>query len=107
MHVGHKVLTGLDLDVPRGQSLVVIAELGSGKSVLLMCILGLLTPDAGVIEIDGRDVLQMRSTDREEINWDIGMLFRPEHCLTACLSTTAKLSGGPCWLVPDPQCGDE
>lgn len=71
-----KVLTGLDLDVAHGRSLVVIGELGSGKSVLLKCILGLLTPDAGVIEIKGRDVLQMRQADREVINRQIGMLFQ-------------------------------
>ena len=71
-----KVLTGVDLDVAHGSSLVVIGESGSGKSVLLKCILGLLTPDAGVIEIEGRDVLQMRHADREVINRQIGMLFQ-------------------------------
>ena len=70
------MLTGVDLDVKRGGSLVVIGASGGGKSVLLKCILGLLTPDAGVIEIEGRDVLQMQPADREAINRQIGMLFQ-------------------------------
>ncbi len=63
-----KVLTGVNPDVERDRSLVVIGEFGSGKSVLLKCILGLLQPDAGIIEIDGRDVLHMRKADREAVN---------------------------------------
>lgn len=50
------VLRGVDLSVARGQSLVVIGGSGTGKSVLLKCILGLVTPDAGRIAVDGRDV---------------------------------------------------
>ena len=47
------VLQGITLDVAQGESLVVIGGSGTGKSVLLKCILGLITPDAGTIEIDG------------------------------------------------------
>jgi phospholipid/cholesterol/gamma-HCH transport system ATP-binding protein len=47
------VLDGIDLDVEAGTSTVVIGGSGSGKSVLLKCILGLVQPDAGTIEIDG------------------------------------------------------
>ena len=49
------VLDGIDLDVMPRTSMVVIGGSGSGKSVLLKCILGLIEPDAGSIEIDGRD----------------------------------------------------
>src|SRR6195952_1380581 len=63
-----RVLDGVDLDVPRGTSLVVIGGSGSGKSVLLKCILGLMEPEAGSIEVDGRDVLQMDRAERERVN---------------------------------------
>ncbi|MCS6854222.1 MAG: ATP-binding cassette domain-containing protein [Elioraea sp.] len=70
------VLDSLDLDVPAGKGFVVIGGSGSGKSVLIKCILGLIEPDAGTIEIDGRNVLAMRRSEREAINARIGMLFQ-------------------------------
>jgi phospholipid/cholesterol/gamma-HCH transport system ATP-binding protein len=71
-----RVLDGVDLDVMPGTSMVVIGGSGSGKSVLLKCILGLIVPDAGTIEIDGRDVLTMSRREREVVNHQIGMLFQ-------------------------------
>ena len=71
-----QVLDGVDLDVMTGTSMVVIGGSGSGKSVLLKCILGLIEPDEGTIEIDGRDVLQMGRRERDEVNRGIGMLFQ-------------------------------
>ncbi len=70
------VLDSLDLDVPGGRGFVVIGGSGSGKSVLLKCILGLIEPDAGTIEIDGRNVLSMNRSQREAVNGRIGMLFQ-------------------------------
>jgi phospholipid/cholesterol/gamma-HCH transport system ATP-binding protein len=70
------VLDGLDLDVATGTSMVVIGGSGSGKSVLIKCILGLIEPDAGSIEIDGEDVLRMDRRAREQVNARIGMLFQ-------------------------------
>jgi len=70
------VLDGVDLDVMPGTSTVVIGGSGSGKSVLLKCILGLLEPDAGTIEIDGRDLLTMSRAEREAARRRIGMLFQ-------------------------------
>jgi phospholipid/cholesterol/gamma-HCH transport system ATP-binding protein len=70
------VLDGVDLDVLPGTSMVVIGGSGSGKSVLLKCILGLLEPDAGTIEIDGRDLLAMSRAERRETRQRIGMLFQ-------------------------------
>ena len=70
------VLDGIDLDVASGTSMVVIGGSGSGKSVLLKCILGLIEPDAGTIEIDGRDVLRLPRQEREQVNARIGMLFQ-------------------------------
>ncbi len=71
-----QVLAGVDLDVPRGTSLVVIGGSGSGKSVLLKCVLGLLEPDDGMIEIDGRDLLKLSREERERARTRIGMLFQ-------------------------------
>ena len=52
-----KVLRGLDLDVGAAESLVVIGGSGTGKSVLLKCILGLIEPDAGSITVDGKEAV--------------------------------------------------
>ncbi len=70
------VLDGLDLDVERGESVVVIGGSGVGKSVTIKCILGLLTPDEGDIEIDGKSVFGMPPAEREAVNRQIGMLFQ-------------------------------
>ncbi|HXU57188.1 MAG TPA: ABC transporter ATP-binding protein [Verrucomicrobiae bacterium] len=70
------VLKDLDLDVPKGQSLVVIGGSGTGKSVLIKCIIGLMKPDKGSIEIDGNEVTRMSSGEREEIMHKFGMLFQ-------------------------------
>src|SRR3954452_7412372 len=70
------VLDGIDLDVMPRTSLVVIGGSGSGKSVLLKCILGLIEPDSGSIEIDGRDLMTMSRADRETARAQIGMLFQ-------------------------------
>ena len=71
-----QVLDGVDLDVMAGTSTVVIGGSGSGKSVLLKCILGLIEPDSGSIRIDGQDVLAMDSTARAAVTARIGMLFQ-------------------------------
>ena len=71
-----RVLDGIDLDVPEATSMVVIGGSGSGKSVLIKCILGVIQPDAGTIEIDGRDVLRLESQEQEAVRGEIGMLFQ-------------------------------
>ena len=70
------VLDGVDLDVPAASSMVVIGGSGTGKSVLLKCVLGLLEPDEGVIEIDGVDILRQGRRERELARARIGMLFQ-------------------------------
>jgi phospholipid/cholesterol/gamma-HCH transport system ATP-binding protein len=76
-HFGDKaVLTGADLEVAPQESLVIIGGSGSGKSVMLKCILGLVTPDEGEIEIDGQPVTRLSDRDREAVNTKIGMLFQ-------------------------------
>ena len=71
-----QVLDGVDLDVAAGTSMVVIGGSGTGKSVLLKSILGLVEPDEGSIEIDGRDVLRMTRRERDAVGRSIGMLFQ-------------------------------
>jgi phospholipid/cholesterol/gamma-HCH transport system ATP-binding protein len=71
-----KVLRGLDLDVGVAESLVVIGGSGTGKSVLLKCILGLIEPDGGSIKVDGKEVVGLGTRAREEVNRKFGMLFQ-------------------------------
>ncbi len=70
------VLDGVSLDLEAHQSLVIIGGSGSGKSVLLKCILGLLRPDSGQIEIDGEDVIAASPARRSLLNQRMGMLFQ-------------------------------
>ena len=70
------VLDGVDLDIYKSESLVVIGGSGTGKSVLIKCILGLLVPDGGSIEVDGREVVGLKGDAREEVNRKFGMLFQ-------------------------------
>ena len=67
------VLRGVNMTVPRGQSVVVIGGSGTGKSVLLKCVLGLVTPDRGIIRIDGQDVT---TQPRDAFLARFGMLFQ-------------------------------
>lgn len=71
-----KVLTGVNLDVGVQESVVIIGGSGTGKSVLLKCILGLLQPDKGSIKIDGREVTTMTRRERAENMRKFGMLFQ-------------------------------
>jgi phospholipid/cholesterol/gamma-HCH transport system ATP-binding protein len=70
------VLDGIDLDVGVAESLVIIGGSGTGKSVLLKCVLGLLDPDAGSITIDGEEVVGAPAEARERVNRKFGMLFQ-------------------------------
>jgi phospholipid/cholesterol/gamma-HCH transport system ATP-binding protein len=72
----HQVLNGLDIDVAEQESVVVIGGSGTGKSVLLKCILGILEPDAGTIEVDGENVVGLKSKARDELLRKFGMLFQ-------------------------------
>lgn len=69
----NRVLRGVDLTIPSGQSMVIIGGSGTGKSVLLKCILGLVRPDAGTITLDGQDVTK---GDRDAFLARFGMLFQ-------------------------------
>lgn len=71
-----QVLNGVNLDVRTGESLVVIGGSGTGKSVLIKCIQGLLTPDMGSIKIDGKEIVGARESLRSDIHGKMGMLFQ-------------------------------
>jgi phospholipid/cholesterol/gamma-HCH transport system ATP-binding protein len=71
-----KVLDGVTLDIAKGESVVVIGGSGTGKSVLLKCILGILLADSGTIEVDGQNVTHQRAAEREAVNKKFGMLFQ-------------------------------
>jgi phospholipid/cholesterol/gamma-HCH transport system ATP-binding protein len=70
------VLNGLSLSVEKGRSLVVIGGSGTGKSVMLKCILGILQPDSGVIEVDGQNAFGLRGEARDAFLRRFGMLFQ-------------------------------
>ncbi|MDA0708433.1 MAG: ATP-binding cassette domain-containing protein [Proteobacteria bacterium] len=70
------VLDAVNLDVMPGESMVIIGGSGSGKSVTLKCILGLLTPESGSIKIDGVELVGIRHSERKEILTKFGMLFQ-------------------------------
>ena len=70
------VLDGVSVDIAAGESFVIIGGSGSGKSVTIKCILGLLRPDAGTIHVDGQDVLNMGGRERDAMMRKFGMLFQ-------------------------------
>jgi phospholipid/cholesterol/gamma-HCH transport system ATP-binding protein len=70
------VLDGLDLVINRGESLVVIGGSGTGKSVMVKCVLGILKPDAGQIFVDGKEVTRLGGRAREAVLRKFGMLFQ-------------------------------
>jgi phospholipid/cholesterol/gamma-HCH transport system ATP-binding protein len=70
------VLNGVTLAVPKGHSLVVIGGSGTGKSVMLKCILGLLQPDSGSIKIAGEEVVGLKGKARDAYLSRFGMLFQ-------------------------------
>lgn len=70
------VLNDLSLDINKGESVVVIGGSGTGKSVMLKCILGLLHPESGEIFIDGEEVLGLSPSERERTLRKTGMLFQ-------------------------------
>jgi phospholipid/cholesterol/gamma-HCH transport system ATP-binding protein len=72
----NQVLAGIDLEIGRGKSLVIIGGSGSGKSVTLKCILGLIRPDSGSIHIDGGEVTGVSGAAREKVLAKVGMLFQ-------------------------------
>jgi phospholipid/cholesterol/gamma-HCH transport system ATP-binding protein len=71
-----QVLRGVNLAIQPGESIVVIGGSGTGKSVLIKNIIGLMHPDSGTILVDGEDVTAMTASEREQVTHKFGMLFQ-------------------------------
>lgn len=70
------VLEGVSLKVLSGQNMVVFGRSGTGKSVLLKCIIRLMLPESGTIIIEGKEVLNLNRRELNELRKDIGFLFQ-------------------------------
>ena len=70
------VLRGVDLEIETGETMVVIGQSGSGKSVLLKHLIGILKPDKGEIYIDGLEITRLREEELQRITRKFGMLFQ-------------------------------
>jgi len=70
------VLTDINMEVHRGENVVVLGKSGQGKSVTIQCIVGLLTPDAGSIKVFGDEVTEMNDKQLKELRMKIGFLFQ-------------------------------
>jgi phospholipid/cholesterol/gamma-HCH transport system ATP-binding protein len=71
-----QVLNGVNLSVPKGRSVVVIGGSGTGKSVMIKSILGIIRPDSGSITIGGEEVTGLRGKERDQLLLRFGMLFQ-------------------------------
>ncbi|HWT82228.1 MAG TPA: ABC transporter ATP-binding protein, partial [Candidatus Methylomirabilis sp.] len=73
---GNRVLRGLDLAIRAGESLTIIGGSGSGKSVLLRLIIGLLKPEAGQILLEGQDIVPLGERELLQVRRKVGMVFQ-------------------------------
>jgi len=73
---GKQVLDGVDLEVRSGECVVVIGPSGTGKSVLLKHILGLMMPDQGSIEVNGEEIVGRKERELNQIRKKFGMVFQ-------------------------------
>ncbi|HEX2276574.1 MAG TPA: ATPase, T2SS/T4P/T4SS family, partial [Candidatus Tectomicrobia bacterium] len=71
-----QVLTGVNLRVPRGEILVIIGQSGSGKSVMLRLLIGLLRPNRGQVLIEDTDITQLSGRQLDQVRERFGMLFQ-------------------------------
>ncbi|HTL81412.1 MAG TPA: ATP-binding cassette domain-containing protein [Bacteroidia bacterium] len=72
----NRVLRNFDLDLHKGENLVVLGKSGSGKSVLIKCIIGLMTQDEGSIRIFGQEVAEMKRAELDKMRKKVGFLFQ-------------------------------
>ncbi|MDW8001108.1 MAG: ABC transporter ATP-binding protein [Deltaproteobacteria bacterium] len=73
---GRKVLDGINLEIERGKITVIIGKSGSGKTVLLKHIIGLIKPDNGEIWVDGVDITKLKEKELNKVRLRFGMLFQ-------------------------------
>ncbi len=72
----HPVLEGISFQLPRGETKILLGAAGTGKTLILKLVLGLIKPDAGRITVLGEEVTQMREQDLFELRRNIGMVFQ-------------------------------
>jgi phospholipid/cholesterol/gamma-HCH transport system ATP-binding protein len=72
----NKVLVDFDLELTKGESVVVLGKSGSGKSVLIKCIIGLLKPDKGTIEMFGKNIPDLNADELDKVRAKVGFLFQ-------------------------------
>ncbi len=72
----NKVLNGFSLHLKKGENLVLMGRSGSGKSVLIKCLVGLIKPDSGTIEISGNNIARLEQKEMDELRTTIGFLFQ-------------------------------
>ena len=72
----NEVLKGFNFNLKRGETLVILGRSGSGKSVLIKCIIGLMRPDSGSINVLGYDVLEMSTQEMDKLRIRVGFLFQ-------------------------------
>lgn len=70
------VLNGFNLELHEGENLVIMGKSGSGKSVMIKCLIGLMEADSGYIEIMGRDLMSLEQVELDELRTEIGFLFQ-------------------------------
>ncbi|MCF6313355.1 MAG: ATP-binding cassette domain-containing protein [Verrucomicrobiales bacterium] len=73
---GQKILRGVDLNIRRGETMVVIGRSGEGKSVFLKHLIGLMSPDAGSIKVEGQELVGLRERQMRDIRRKVGILFQ-------------------------------
>ena len=71
-----EVLKNINLDVKRGENVVILGKSGTGKSVTIQCIVGMLIPDAGEVCVFGEEVAELKEKDLKELRTKIGFLFQ-------------------------------
>ncbi len=72
----HKVLTGINLTIPEGSTCVILGGSGSGKTVLMKHMIGLLKPDKGQVIVDGEDLVPLGDARLEQVRRKFGMVFQ-------------------------------
>lgn len=71
-----QVLNGFNLELYEGENLVLMGRSGSGKSVMIKCMVGLMEPDSGEVEVLGKNILEMHQQEKDELRAEIGFLFQ-------------------------------
>jgi phospholipid/cholesterol/gamma-HCH transport system ATP-binding protein len=87
------VFSDLTLDLFRGETVTILGASGSGKSVMLKMLIGLLPADGGEILFKGRDVVKMSEEELTDVRWRIAYLFRAELSSTPCPSGKTSPTG--------------